>query len=455
VPLFCPPPPFVTFGAVRFWFWFVVVVGVVGEFVGVGTGGGTCGAEGVTLGAVAGLGAPGGCGVLVCAIALAPPSNPKISPKVGTSFDPGTSVLRHHNFFDIIAMLPTRSRAANRCCPLAELHRNPATAPGRNIVPRRWYPPDMHGRILKPAFTLIELLIVIAIIATLIGILLPALGAARKTARAAVCLNSQRQTAVGMHTYAGDQKEIVIPSYNMADVTGISPCDGWAPILDRDGYISGGIQTKSTVFYCPETIDVEGMATGQTASDPLLPKGWMDWPNMRTGSKNSPVLIPQRGFNRIIRVSYWINANNPIGSAVPTIVDDEFFTGSVGYGPAVDGKYIKYTRFSAFKRPSSLIATADGVYAGRQRDNKLYSLQNGEMKLTPNNRIGYRHTGAGGGAANVAFADGHASVVTARDFPRGMPSTKTDTVNIAAAQEENSYGKPTVYADPDKSLEVK
>jgi prepilin-type N-terminal cleavage/methylation domain-containing protein/prepilin-type processing-associated H-X9-DG protein len=311
----------------------------------------------------------------------------------------------------------------------------------------------MHGRsrTLTPAaaFTLIELLIVIAIIAMLIGILLPALGAARKTARAAVCLNSQRQTAIGMHTYAGDHKEIVIPSYNMADVTGASACDGWAPILDRDNYVKAGEQTRATAFYCPETIDVEGLATGQTGKDPLLPKGWMDWPNMRAGSKNSPVLIPERNFNKIIRVSYWINADNPIGSQVPTITPDAFFTGSVGYGPAADGKFIRHTRMSAHKRPSSLIATADGVYAGRQRDNKVN---------TENCRIGYRHTGAGGGAANVAFADGHASVVTARDFPRGLPSDPKAAASapaVALALEENSFGKPTVYSDPDKAFDIK
>lgn len=297
----------------------------------------------------------------------------------------------------------------------------------------------MRGR--NSAFTLIELLIVIAVIALLIGILLPALGAARKTARAAVCLNSQRQSAVGMHTYAGDHKEIAIPSYNMSDFTGASACDGWAPILDRGGYVQAGEQTKASPFYCPETIDLEGLATGQTGKDPLLPKGWMDWPNMRTGSRNSPVLIPARNFNKIIRVSYWINADNPIGSQVSTIDPDTFFTGSVGYGPAVDGRFIKPTRFAAFRFPSSLIATADGVYAGRQRDNKVG---------TENSRIGYRHAGAGGGAANVAFADGHASVIAARDFPRGF----NNGTNFAAVREENSYGKPTVYADPDATAEI-
>lgn len=298
----------------------------------------------------------------------------------------------------------------------------------------------MHAR-TRSAFTLIELLIVIAIIATLIGILLPALGAARRSARATVCLNSQRQTAIGMHTYAGDHKEIVIPSYNMADTTGTVPCDGWGPILDRDGYIAGGIQARNTVFYCPETVDVEGMASGQTGTDPYLPKGWMDWPNMRTGSKNYPVLIPERGFTRIIRVSYWINADNPIGAA-KEFDPDTYFTSSVGYGPSpTTGKFMPYTRFSAFRRASSLIATADGVYAGRQADNKIGST---------NVRIGYRHPGVGGGAANTAFADGHAAVLCARDFPRGY----NNATNFAAILEENSYGKPTVYADPDATAEL-
>lgn len=51
-------------------------------------------------------------------------------------------------------------------------------------------------------FTLIELLVVISIIALLVGILLPALGAARKSARNAVCLSNTRQMSIGLTTYA-------------------------------------------------------------------------------------------------------------------------------------------------------------------------------------------------------------------------------------------------------------
>ena len=60
-----------------------------------------------------------------------------------------------------------------------------------------------HGR----AFTLIELLIVIAIIAILAGLLLPALSGAKKKGKAAQCINNLREIGIGFRLWANDNHE--------------------------------------------------------------------------------------------------------------------------------------------------------------------------------------------------------------------------------------------------------
>lgn len=60
----------------------------------------------------------------------------------------------------------------------------------------------------RNGFTLIELLVVVAIVALLIGILLPALGQARRQARLAVSTSNIRQLGIATANYASDWKDL-------------------------------------------------------------------------------------------------------------------------------------------------------------------------------------------------------------------------------------------------------
>jgi prepilin-type N-terminal cleavage/methylation domain-containing protein/prepilin-type processing-associated H-X9-DG protein len=282
------------------------------------------------------------------------------------------------------------------------------------------------------AFTLIELLVVIGIIGLLLGILLPVISRATAAARASTCYANLHNIAIASATYTADNKQLVIPSYNMTGTgAGVDTLiDGWPAIMDRDGYSSGNRTNRASAFICPDVVNVEGMASGQTGSNPDNPKGWMDWPNIRNGSGvgNTPTTIPDQGFNLIIRSSYWVNSDNPIGAA-STIKPDTFFTTSVGYGPDTAGKSMKALRLdSKVMYPSQLIGFADGVYAGKQAQNRIG---------VTDSRIGYRHPGKSVNAANVAFADGHASSITGDVFPRG-----------GQAADNTDASQPTLYANP-------
>lgn len=165
-------------------------------------------------------------------------------------------------------------------------------------------------------FTLIEVLVVVAIIALLVAILLPSLNQARAQARNAQCLSNLKQHGTAMQTYALTNNDIV-PRGGNADTI------HWTMVvakemkqikkyptqlLDRSKYEANGLRVHiMPIFHCPERVGQLDRPFLDYVVNAMIPKypptGWDNTQRIHTDNPGDCKLGAYRRASEVIYIA--------------------------------------------------------------------------------------------------------------------------------------------------------
>lgn len=230
------------------------------------------------------------------------------------------------------------------------------------------------------AFTLIELLTVIAIIGILAAIIIPTVGAVRKTARSAQALSNIKQIGMATLLYAQDNRGAILAQGEDGSKPGYfeTRMNQWATYISRSP-AGQNAEKKLNVS-----------AVIEQMRDPLVPN---EDAFVRSGYRNTWAV------NRIFNIEKGYAAQGLVGSQ-----DSD-----------------RYRNLSEFTDPSRTIYALSGGYEFGEQAIEMAELLNTPTKFQP---IYYYHRN--GEATPVLFLDGSARIM---DYPIDPKLTKLKKFN--------------------------